>query len=67
MAIWKLKGCPRCGGDLYLDNDEYDWYETCLQCSFRQELKEVDKLVENNNLSEKKPVLVGRRSHRKRL
>lgn len=25
---WKLKGCPHCGGDLYLDEDEY----TCLWC-----------------------------------
>lgn len=26
---WRLKGCPRCGGDLYL-NDDGEW--ECLQC-----------------------------------
>lgn len=20
MAVWKLKGCPRCGGDLFVEN-----------------------------------------------
>ncbi len=26
--------CPRCGGNLFLYNDYYGWYEQCLQCSF---------------------------------
>ena len=32
MAIWKLKSCPRCQGDIYLDKDEDGWREHCLQC-----------------------------------
>ena len=38
MAIWKLKGCIRCGGDMFLDRDEYGWYEGCLRCGYRSEL-----------------------------
>ena len=35
MVMWKLKSCPRCGGDLLIDKDLIDgWYEQCLQCSF---------------------------------
>jgi hypothetical protein len=32
MAII-LKGCARCGGDLFPEQQGYDFYMTCLQCS----------------------------------
>ena len=31
MKLW-LKQCPRCRGDLYLEQDAYDKYLACLQC-----------------------------------
>ncbi|MFC1912646.1 hypothetical protein ACFLX7_00375 [Chloroflexota bacterium] len=44
MGMWKLKGCPRCGGDLLIEKDlEYGWHEACIQCSFSSELKEPVK------------------------
>ena len=39
--MWKLKGCPRCGGDLFVDWDQHVWYEHCLQCGYRGELKSI--------------------------
>jgi DNA-directed RNA polymerase subunit RPC12/RpoP len=39
MVMWKLKSCPRCGGDFYIDKDADGWYEQCLQCAYRRELK----------------------------
>ena len=33
MVDWKLKGCPRCGGDLFIDSDIEGWFEQCLQCA----------------------------------
>jgi hypothetical protein len=39
MVMWKLKTCPRCQGDLFIDKDFVGWYEQCLQCGFRRELK----------------------------
>ena len=30
MMPWRLKQCPDCSGDLYLDNDGKSWF--CLQC-----------------------------------
>lgn len=39
MARWKVKSCPRCSGDMFIDRDLDAWYEQCLQCSYRIELK----------------------------
>lgn len=46
MPRWRLKGCPRCGGDLFIEKDLDNWYEQCLQCSYRLELKNIDKVKE---------------------
>ena len=29
--------CPRCGGNLFLEREEYDQHFYCLQCGFRAE------------------------------
>ena len=34
--------CPRCGGNLFLERDEYDQHLYCLQCGFRTELEEIN-------------------------
>jgi hypothetical protein len=28
----RLKSCPKCKGDVVIDNDHYGWYEQCIQC-----------------------------------
>ena len=43
MLHWKLKSCSRCGGDLFIDHDIDGWFEQCLQCSYRGELKEIKR------------------------
>ena len=35
------KKCPKCGGNVYLDKDEYGWYEQCLQCAFTSMLGNI--------------------------
>ena len=30
--MYKLSGCPKCGGDLAQEKDEYGPYVHCLQC-----------------------------------
>jgi len=44
MAMWQLKKCPRCGGDMFIDRDIYGWYEKCLQCSYCCELRSLDEI-----------------------
>jgi len=39
MGTWKLSGCPRCGGSLFVDRDMDSWYEQCINCSYRNEQK----------------------------
>jgi len=39
MGKWKISGCPRCGGSLFVDSDMDGWYEQCINCSYRNELK----------------------------
>jgi ribosomal protein L37E len=43
MSAWRYKSCPRCGGDIFLEKDEYDWNEHCLQCGFEHELKTLEE------------------------
>lgn len=40
MATWKPKSCPRCSGDMFLE-DGYKWYEHCLQCGYTHEMRSL--------------------------
>jgi DNA-directed RNA polymerase subunit RPC12/RpoP len=33
LHVVKIKGCKRCGGDLFLERDTEGAYISCLQCS----------------------------------
>ncbi len=35
------KRCPRCGGNIYLEEDSYGGYEHCLQCGYDCDLKNI--------------------------
>jgi len=37
--MMRLKGCPRCNGDLFFDWDFYGWYEQCIQCGHMRYLE----------------------------
>ena len=58
MKAWKLKGCPRCSGDIFLETDEeHRLYEGCLQCGYMRELRQLDGLTAHADEAVKKPVL----------
>lgn len=40
---------------MFIDRDYDSWYEQCLQCSYRVELKELDKVKEPVLAGEKNP------------
>ena len=50
--MWNIKGCPRCKGDLFIDEDPERCYEICLQCGYERELVRVG--VNTRVLKEKK-------------
>jgi len=64
-AMWRLKGCPKCGGDVFIDRDMNGWYEQCLQCGYVHDLKSVLEVKEQTRENTREPVLAGnhRRSH----
>ena len=37
IMFW-LKACPRCCGDLYVDNDQYGSFISCLQCGLNRQV-----------------------------
>lgn len=41
--MWRSKSCPKCDGDIFVEMDCVDgeWYEYCLQCSYRHYLPAV--------------------------
>jgi ribosomal protein S27AE len=41
MTMWKMRNCPRCQGDLFIDKDLDGWYEQCLQCGYRREMRAI--------------------------
>ncbi len=45
MPRWRLQACPRCGGDSYIDSDIDGWYEQCLRCGHRRELKDLEQFT----------------------
>jgi len=55
MVSWKLKSCPRCGGDIFIDRDLDGWHEQCLQCSYRADLKSLAGFKEPVSTAEKRP------------
>lgn len=41
MAVWKLKSCPRCGGDLFIQRETDGWYEECLLCGYQRDVSDL--------------------------
>jgi hypothetical protein len=37
----RLKSCPRCRGDIYIESATYGNYEKCLQCGWEREIEPV--------------------------
>ena len=40
-AMWRLRSCPKCRGDVFVDYDMNGWYEQCLQCGYLHDLNTV--------------------------
>ena len=55
MVMWKLKSCPRCGGDIFIAKDIDGWYEQCLQCSHRRELKNLAEFEKQSTPAKEMP------------
>lgn len=69
--MWRFKGCPKCGGDLFVDYDLNGWYEECLQCGYLRDLKTILEVREEKPVKvekfERKPELALAGHHRKAM
>lgn len=45
-----MKRCPKCHGNVYLDEDEHGWFEHCLQCGYTCDLQGVLDFTERQAL-----------------
>jgi hypothetical protein len=51
--MWTIKGCPKCRGDTFIDEDIDSCYEKCLQCGYERELVRVSRSNDNRLLPKK--------------
>ena len=51
--MWRLKGCPRCGGDVHIDRDHHGWFEECLQCGYTADLVDIGEFRKWRSAKEK--------------
>ncbi len=45
-----FKACPRCHGDLHINQDMYGQYKECLQCGYMVDVNREHKTGGDNNL-----------------
>jgi len=48
--MWRLKGCPRCLGDMVIEQDYSGWYELCIQCGYRGHLRHPKQRIATTSL-----------------
>ena len=63
--MWKIKGCPKCHGDVFIDKDMDGWFEKCLQCGYTHYMSKVVEVSEEPVVRKRKRerVLVGAGRH----
>jgi len=45
MAVWKLKNCPQCKSELFIQREKEIWYESCVLCGYS---RDISNLVAEN-------------------
>ena len=49
MAVWKLKICPQCNSELFIQREKGVWYESCDLCGYNQD---ISNLVAENTVGQ---------------
>jgi DNA-directed RNA polymerase subunit M/transcription elongation factor TFIIS len=44
-AMLFLKSCPRCQGDMHVNDDLYGRYKECLQCGYMRDIEDPEKVL----------------------
>ncbi len=59
--MWRLKGCPKCSGDMFLEKDLDGWYERCLQCGYNRDMVTIVEVKQEPSTKRKKEPALQRR------
>ncbi len=59
--MWRLRSCPKCGGDVFVDHDTTGWYEQCLQCGYLHDLGNLLEVKEQPRENKREFALAGHR------
>jgi hypothetical protein len=63
MGKLKIRGCTRCNkGEVFIDRDQYGWYECCLQCGYTRDLADIAQPVAKEWKSREKEGLPERKA-----
>ena len=54
--MWNSKSCPRCRGNIVIDEDVSGRFEKCLQCGYERDIIRTSSV--NSNQSDKKTKIV---------
>ena len=65
--MWILKGCFHCGGDAFIDRDEYGWFKGCLRCGYQGNLDFPTEPREQMKEKVKEPALAAQAAQSKIL
>ena len=55
LKMLRLKGCPRCKGDILIDRDHLSWYEQCIQCGYLRDFEVSDEANGNGKKDKSAP------------
>jgi len=44
--MFRLKACPKCGGDLKIEKDSYGQYKQCVQCGWIRDISDEGAIIE---------------------
>ncbi len=58
--MWRLKGCPKCKGDIFVDRDIDGWYERCLQCGYNQDVETIVEVKGQPSVRKRKLATAGK-------
>jgi hypothetical protein len=63
MGKLKIGNCPRCKqGEVFIDRDQYGWYECCLQCGYTRDLLDIVRVPAADHESAARAVMAIRKS-----
>ncbi len=49
MGKLKIRNCTRCKkGEVFIDRDQFGWYECCLQCGYTRDLPDITQPAAGN-------------------